>query len=230
MLISAAILLLSANSFISADAQQAEIVVNPPNRTVATVPSKERPVSNPSSKSSGSKQFVEKVSLPMLAKEAISIHFHESKYHSLNELLAATPVCTDYRQPVGLFVTLSRGGKTRACWGSINPKGWNQVEATIRTTEEALTKEYRFPRVREDEWPKLKAQVTIIRGLEALSNIYEQNALKYGLMVRSGGKGAVLLPGEASDAHYQLVLTKLKAGIPVEQPCQIYRIRADVYK
>lgn len=172
----------------------------------------------------------EKVSLPALAREAIAIHFQSSRYASLQELIDATPVCKEYQQPRGLFVTLSRGGRTRACWGAVYPKGMNQVEATVATTEAALSKEYRYPRVKESEWPGLTAQVTVIRDLEPLGSISEQNALQYGLLVRQGGRGAVLLPGEASDAHYQLIKCKLKAGIPVEQPCQIYRIRADVHK
>jgi hypothetical protein len=52
----------------------------------------------------------------------------------------------------------------------------------------------------------------------------------FGLMVRAGGKAAVILPGEASDAYYQMVLCKLKAGIRPKQPCQMYRIKADVFK
>jgi len=172
----------------------------------------------------------EKISLPELAREVMAIHFQDSQYHSLKELLAATPVCDQYKRPAGLFVTLSRNGKTRACWGSIYAQEQNLVQSTVSTTEKALTKEYRFPRIRASEWKFLKPQVTIVRGIEPISNMSQQNPLQFGLLVRYAGRGAVLLPGEASDAHYQLVHCKLKAGIPVNQPCQLYRIRADVLK
>jgi AMMECR1 domain-containing protein len=172
----------------------------------------------------------ERVSLPQLAREAIAVHFHASKYTSLESLIRQTPVCAEYRRTCGLFVTLSKNGKTRACWGSIHPQNQDLVSATVHNTESALTKEYRYPRIRPNEWQLLKPQVTVIRGIEPISSIRDQNALRYGLLVRYGGRGAVLLPGEASDAHYQLVKCKLKAGIPVDQPCQLYRLQADVFK
>ncbi len=168
--------------------------------------------------------------LPELAREAVAIHFHASRYQSLKELIDSTPVSDVYKRPAGLFVTLSKNGRTRACWGSIYSQNEDLVKATILTTEAALTKEYRFPRIRACEWRRLKAQVTVVRELRPISTMSGQNPLRYGLLVRSGGRGAVLLPGEAADPHYQLVKCKLKAAIPVNQPCQLYRIRADVYK
>jgi AMMECR1 domain-containing protein len=173
---------------------------------------------------------VERVSLPLLAREALAVHFNASKFDSLDKLIEATPVCDDYKKPAGMFVTLSSHGKTRACWGSITPTNQDLIRSTVFTTESALTKEYRFPAVRASEWQSLKCQVTIVHSIEPIADISQQNALKYGLLVQYGGRGAVLLPGEVMDAHCQLLKCKLKAGIPVDQPCQIYRIRADVLK
>jgi AMMECR1 domain-containing protein len=160
----------------------------------------------------------------------MAVHFNDSRYESLDQLIAATPVCPEYKQPAGLFVTLSRHGQTRACWGSIYPTNQDLVAATVRTTEAALTREYRYKHIRPDEWQSLKPQVTIVRSVEPIADLSQQNALKYGLFVRFAGRGAVLLPGEVVDAHYQLTKCKLKAGIPLNQPCQLYRIRADVLK
>jgi AMMECR1 domain-containing protein len=170
------------------------------------------------------------VSLPQVAREVLAIHFHESQYKSLKELAQALPVSDDYKEPAGLFVTLSKNGHTRACWGSLTAQGHDLINSTIFTTENALTKEYRFHRIEKSEWKLLKPQVTVIRDVQPIENMSQTNALKYGLLVRCGGRGAVLLPGEAADAHYQLVQCKLKAGIPVNQPCQLYRLRADVFK
>jgi AMMECR1 domain-containing protein len=175
-------------------------------------------------------QDAKRVSLPELARETIAVHYKASTYTSLQQLARSTPVCTDYKRSYGLFVTLTRNGRTRACWGSVNPTGQDLVRTTIFTTEEALTKEYRFPRIRKSEWNQLKPQVTVIRAVEPIADLSEQNALRYGLLVRWQGRGAVLLPGEASDAHYQLIKCKLKADIPIKQPCQLYRITADVLK
>ncbi|MFX4827842.1 AMMECR1 domain-containing protein, partial [Acinetobacter baumannii] len=85
-------------------------------------------------------------------------------------------------------------------------------KGTVYATEAALTKEYRFSRVRSNEWDTLKAQVTIIKSLQPIESIQGQNAMAYGLLVRSGGRGAILLPGECSDAYYQMIQCKIKAG------------------
>lgn len=135
-----------------------------------------------------------------------------------------------YKEQKGLFVTLSKGGKTRACWGSINPTEANLLRATVYTTEGALTKEYRFPPIKPEEITSLKVQITVIDRVEPVSKRISLHPLLDGLMVRSGGKAAVLLPGEASDPHYQVMQCKLKAGINPTEPCQIYRIKAHVIR
>jgi AMMECR1 domain-containing protein len=112
----------------------------------------------------------------------------------------------------------------------MNPQYPNLVVGTVYTTESALSKEYRYKKIRANEWQLLKPQVTVVRSVEPIGSMAEQNPLMYGLMVRAGIRSAVILPGEAVDAHYQLVMCKLKAGIPSSQPCQLYRIKADVFK
>lgn len=165
-----------------------------------------------------------------VVRQTMAIHFGETDRHfaSLEEFARSLPVPPYYEKPQAVFVTLSHHGKTRACWGSIDPLDTDVVKATVMMTEAALTKEYRYPRIKRGEWKLLKPQVTIVRGIESIPDMSSQDPLKYGLLVRAGGKGAVYLPGEAADAHYQLVQCKLKAGIPVKQPCQLYRIKADV--
>jgi len=130
--------------------------------------------------------------------------------------------------PHGLFVTLSKDGKTRACWGSVTPEHTDLIASTVYTTEAALTKEYRFAPVKRGEIKDLKAQVTIIKSIVPINSIREINPLRHGLFVRQGGRAAVMLPGECIDAHYQMVQCKLKAGIPANSRCQMYRIIADV--
>jgi AMMECR1 domain-containing protein len=140
------------------------------------------------------------------------------------------PIPSQFLKPAGVFVTLSYQGKARACWGSLYPHQANLLQATMDATLGALTKEYRYPPIRHYEWSRLKPQVTVIRAIEPISGIAGQNPLKFGLLVRSGGKSGLLLPREATDAHYQLVQCKLKAGIRPKESFQLYRIKADVYQ
>lgn len=135
----------------------------------------------------------------------------------------------EFLKSAGVFVTLSKHGKTRACWGSVNSREANIVRETVLSTLGALKKEYRFKPIQYHEVKDLKFQVTVVKGLQAVTHAKEINPFKDGVMVRSGGRGAVILPGEAVDSHYQVVLAKLKAGITPEQACQIYKIRTEIY-
>jgi AMMECR1 domain-containing protein len=174
---------------------------------------------------------VKALRLNHIAMQTVENHFlPKNERKSIEELIRQLDKEKIQQQPKGLFVTLYKDGKTRACWGSVNPEHTDLVAGTIHTTENALTKEYRFPQVKRSEVSEIKAQVTIINAVQPINSINELNPIRHGLLVRQDGRGAVLLPGEARDAHYMLVQTKLKAGIPVKSRCQMYRINADVIR
>jgi AMMECR1 domain-containing protein len=170
-------------------------------------------------------------SLVSIAESTLRRHFGLAFTNlSLSEFADSFAVPPLYRKRAGVFVTFSKNGKTRACWGSLNPTFENLAKATVFTTEQALTNEYRYSKIKASEIESLKAQVTVVKTTEPLQNLSEQNPRTCGMIVRSGGKSGVILPGEYTDAYYQLVQCKLKAGIKKNEPCQIYRIRADVYR
>lgn len=174
-------------------------------------------------------------SLPQISKMTILHHFNSDENDSLKGLPLKKfadkfVVKSEYKKNAGLFITLIKNGGTRACWGSVNSSQRNLALATVYTTEDALAKDYRYSKIKKSEINQLIPQVTVVKKIIPINSIVTMQPLKQGLMVRAGGKGAVLLPGEASDPHYQLVKTKLKAGIPMSQPCQLYRIEADVYR
>lgn len=169
-------------------------------------------------------------SLPSIVRETMSLYFHGPRSsQSLKEFTSRLSVRKEFQKPAGVFVTLSDQGKTRACWGSIYPQHKSIAEETVYATFGALTKEYRFKPIKESELKKLKIQVTVVRGMQAIANTNGVNPFREGLIVRSGGKSGVILPGEARDAYYELVLAKLKAGIKPGEPCQLYKIEAEIY-
>lgn len=173
--------------------------------------------------------------LPEISRITLRHHFgldEDEPFHTmtLEQLADSFLVDEKCKKASGLFVTLIKDGDTRACWGSIAPTHKNLIRATVFTTEDALKKDYRYSPIKKDEINQLIPQITVVKRIVPINSISTMRPLKEGLMVRSGGKGAVLLPGEASDAHYQLVKCKLKAGIPSGQPCQLYKIEADVYR
>lgn len=135
----------------------------------------------------------------------------------------------EFDKPAGVFVTLSRNGKTRGCWGSVHPQHGSIAKSTVYATLGALSKDYRYKPIKPRESTLLKPQVTVIKAVEPVASSSMINPFRDGVLVRSGGKSGVILPGEASDAHYELVMAKLKAGIQPNEPCQIYKLKADIY-
>jgi AMMECR1 domain-containing protein len=178
--------------------------------------------------------WAESVPLTEVVRQTMAVYFEQSTpkpgekpYAALARRLSASDA---NRKPAGVFVTLSRAGKPRACWGSVYPQHKNALESTIYATLGALTKEYRYKPISRSEWQMLKPQVTVVRELEAIESLRGINPLRDGLMVRAGGRSGVILPGEARDATYQLVQARLKAGIRPGEKYQLYRIVADVYQ
>jgi AMMECR1 domain-containing protein len=169
--------------------------------------------------------------LPQIARQTMALHFGCTSYceASLEEIVKSSHVDKRINKPAGVFVTLTRNGKTRGCWGSVYPQYGSVDRATVYATIGALTKEYRYAPIKAHEWSKLRPQVTVVRRVEPINSISGQDPLRDGLLVRSGGKSGVLLPGEASDAYYQLVQCKLKAGIASGESCQLYRLKVEIY-
>jgi AMMECR1 domain-containing protein len=169
------------------------------------------------------------IPLNVIAMATLRNHFAQHP-KSLDHLVKSYDLPPAYKRARGLFVTIYKGDKTRACWGSISPNHGDLVSATIFTTEGALTKEYRFSQIKAKEIDDLKAQVTVIEKIMPVGRGETLHPLTEGLMVRSNGRGAVLLPGEASDPYYQVMQCKLKAGINPKAKCQLYRIKANVIR
>lgn len=176
--------------------------------------------------------FAETLTPTDVVQQTMRLHFstevHSEKVYQ--RLIQQNTLKKNYAGPKGVFVTLSRNGQPRACWGSAYPQSRTVLEGIVYATLGALTKEYRYRPIAESEWPQLKRQVTVIKALEPIERLSQVNPLRDGLLVRQGGKAGVMLPGEAKDATYQLVQCKLKAGIRPREKFQMYRMVADVYQ
>lgn len=173
----------------------------------------------------------ETFSLTELSRQTIKLYFEQPGLNkSTIKALLDGNIPKEYGKSAGVFVTLSSNGQTRACWGSLYPTHRTIAESTVYTTIDVLRKDYRYRPIRYGEWKELKPQVTVIENIEPIVSIKSQNPLRDGLVLKSGAKSAVLLPGEVSDAYYQLIKCKLKAGVHKGEPYQLYRIRAKIYE
>lgn len=173
----------------------------------------------------------EQAGLTRIAMAVLENHFAaEGERATLADLSESFEVPTNYKIPAGLFITFYKEGKTRACWGSVQPIHPDLVKATVYTAEDALNKEYRHRPITRAELKDIKVQVTVIRQSVPIGSHHELNPLHDGLLLKARGKGAVILPGEASDPHHQIVMARLKAGVRPVESCELYRLKTDVYK
>ena len=201
-----------------------------PHVAAGTVGITSRRVPQAVTSTGGIVQMSKRVSLPQIATFTLRRFFKlEPKDQGLEAFAAKVKCDPSFRKPAGVFVTISKNGATRACWGTVYAQQADIVRETIFSTLGALSKEYRFRPIRKSELPDLKIQVSIIRDITAISGFSSVNPLKDGIMVRSGGRSGVILPGEATDAYYEFVLARLKAGIKPGEACQIYKLRTDIY-
>ena len=173
----------------------------------------------------------EQAGLTRIAMAVLDNHFApDGDKVSLADLTDSFEVPNNYNIPAGLFVTFYKDGKTRACWGSVQPIHLDLVKATVYTAEDALNKEYRHRPITRAELKDIKVQVTVVKQSVPIGSHHELNPLHDGLLLKARGKGAVILPGEASDPHHQIVMARLKAGIRPVESCELYRLKTDVYK
>jgi len=165
----------------------------------------------------------ESLTLPALARQAIAHYFATGQI-----LPAPEEIPLPWRRSAGVFVTVSREGRPRGCWGSLDPGGEDLARATIRAAVGAVTRDWRYPPLRPGELASASIQVAIVRRVVPIQSLEQVDPTRMGLFVRSGTRGAVLLPGEALTTEWQLSTAKQLAGIPADQPVELFRVEAEL--
>lgn len=170
--------------------------------------------------------FAADFSLPQLARASVE-----------NYLSGKTINIKDYKivgfdgdKVVGVFVTiLDSNNKSRGCWGDLYPQS-NIKEAVLNAALGAIKRDYRYDPPALSELDSMKFQVSLVSSIKPVESIRSINPFTDGLLVRSGSKGGIIMPGEAVDAHYQMVQCKLKAGIQPDEPYDLFKLETKVYK
>ena len=169
--------------------------------------------------------------LPALARQAIAHYFATGQV-----LPPPEEIPPHWQRSAGVFVTVSTEGRPRGCWGSLDPSGEDLARATIRAAVGAVTRDWRYVPLRPGELESAAIQVAIVRrvvpiallGRSPFAAVEQVDPTRTGLFIRSGTRGAVLLPGEALTTEWQLATAKRLAGIPVDQPVELFRVEAEL--
>lgn len=131
--------------------------------------------------------------------------------------------------PGGVFVTITRDGKTRGCWGTVHPQRATLAEEIAVAAVKVLRYDYRHQPIGRSEWSDLRFYVSLVGPMVPVASAAELSPLRDGLFVTARGRGGVLLPGEARTARYQEAECRKKAGLKPREPALMYRFATVVF-
>lgn len=155
-----------------------------------------------------------------VTQEAIAAHLAGKPY--------TPPSLPALAAPAGVFVTYSREGATRACWGTVHPTRQSAIEEIAANAVKALSHDYRQRAVSAHELAGLVAHVSIVGPLMPVADEHALQPRRHGLLVAAPGKGGVLLPGEALTAAWQVATCRRKAGLKSNERASMYRFETAV--
>ena len=137
------------------------------------------------------------------------------------------PIPSDLQAPSAVFVTLRKDGELRGCVGSVRPTETTAAHELIRYAVASAVRDPRFDPVRLDEVDALLIKVQLLDPPEPIDNISQLNPHTYGIIVRSGDRQALLLPGiDGIETPEQQVFAACeKAGIDRHAPLELERFR-----
>jgi AMMECR1 domain-containing protein len=167
------------------------------------------------------KQAGVRAAIAQLTHDAIWAHVRRAPTPAL-------PTQAALQQPAGVFVTLSKKGVTRGCWGTVSPQRSSLAAELAASAVKALSHDYRQHPISERELAELVAHVSVVGNLEPVDGVHELLPRRYGLLVAGPGKGGVLLPGEAATATWQLATCRRKAGLRPRERARLYRFETAV--
>ena len=139
-------------------------------------------------------------------------------------------------QPGASFITLTKEGQLRGCIGSLSasrPIG----EDVASNARAAAFQDPRFPKLKRDEWPRCRVEVSLLSAPKPIPFGDEPELLAQiragedGLILECDGKRATFLPQvweTLPDKHQFLDALKKKAGLPPDTRlarCKVSRYR-----
>lgn len=129
-----------------------------------------------------------------------------------------------FEQPLGVFVTLKRKDEVRGCMGSLKPRKSSLREEIATNLKAAMTQDPRHRRVEKSELEGMDIYLTTAGAPQPVPRFDALSPMHDAILLKSGAKEAVVLPGEAKTLRYLLAFAKAKAGVRKGETFQIYRL------
>lgn len=132
-----------------------------------------------------------------------------------------------FQKPLGLFVTAKKRGEVRGCMGSLLPREKSLADEVLKNLQKAFSHDPRHRPIQKDELPGMHIYVSALGSPKLLSKPYQIDPARDAILLKSGGKEAVALPGEAKTLRYLLAFLKAKAGLRKTENFQLYRLHSE---
>ena len=131
----------------------------------------------------------------------------------------------------GAFVSVHKSGALRGCIGTIGPVQDSITEEIISNAISAVSRDPRFPPVREDELDLLDISVDILGKPEDIDGPEQLDVKRYGVIVSCGSRRGLLLPDlEGVDTvEDQIDIARRKGGIDPDEEYKLQRFEVIRY-
>lgn len=133
-----------------------------------------------------------------------------------------------FLRPMGVFVTAKRGEEVRGCMGSLAPRKGSLAEEIVTNLQLAFSRDPRHRAIRREELDGMKVYLTTAGPPSQVERVTALSPSRDAILLKSGAKEAVVLPGEAKTQRYLLGFAKAKAGVKNGEVFQIYRLPVEV--
>jgi AMMECR1 domain-containing protein len=141
--------------------------------------------------------------------------------------IKALPSPPLFRQSLAIFVTAKKEGKVRGCMGTLSPRQKNMAEEIRANLKLAFTQDPWHRPIQKDEIQGMEIYISALGTPRLLSAPYQINPARDAILIRSGSKEAVALPGEAKTLRYLVAFLRSKAGIRKTESYQLYRMDSE---
>lgn len=159
----------------------------------------------------------ERKQLLRLARNALEAAARGKVYRLPHRVL---PELTSHR--AGVFLTLVKEGRLRACWGTLEPQQRHIADEIVMVAQGVCARDTRFPPLRADELSKVRIILTIVGSPPQPVPPARVRPTEHGVLVRSGNRSAVVLPHEGRTVRRMLTIARQKAGIRSDEPVEVY--------
>jgi hypothetical protein len=136
----------------------------------------------------------EKQTLLGIARESILARLNGRKPAAVDE----SRLTTRLKEPLGVFVTLTKDGDLRGCIGRFTSQEplWEVVSAMAL---EAAFGDPRFPALTKAEYPSIHVEISVLGPMKKITGISDIKIGRHGIYLKKGYRSGTLLPQVATE-------------------------------